>query len=197
MRIIGGEFRSRLIEMPKGVDIRPTQDKVRQAIFNVLGNKLSGVNVLELFAGSGAFGIEAISRGAKHVTFVDNNGICIKTIEKNIESLQIPYDKYEVIWANALSVFSRIQKEGNQYDLIFLDPPYYKNIARKCLSNIDDYDILSPCSLVVIEHFKKDSLSLELNNLVLEKEKQYGDTIISIFRKKQDEAEDSGISRDV
>jgi 16S rRNA (guanine966-N2)-methyltransferase len=184
MRIIGGEFRSRLIEMPKGVEIRPTQDKVRQAIFNVLGNSLSELNVLELFAGSGAFGIEAISRGAKHVTFVDNNGICIKTIEKNLESLQIPIDKFEVVWANAISIFPRMHKEGSQYDLIFLDPPYYKNIARKCLSNIDDYDILSPRSLVVIEHFKKDSLAFELKSLVLEKEKQYGDTVISIFRKR-------------
>jgi 16S rRNA (guanine(966)-N(2))-methyltransferase RsmD len=188
MRIIGGEFRSRLIEMPKGVEIRPTQDKVRQAIFNVLGN-VAGTNVLELFAGSGAFGIEAISRGAKYVTFVDNNSMCIKTMTKNLESLNV--------WANALSVFPRMEKEGNKYDLIFLDPPYYKNIARKCLSNIDAYDILSANCLVVIEHFKKDSLALDLNALVFEKEKQYGDTLISIFRKKHDETQDSGISRDI
>ena len=196
MRIIGGEFRSRLIEMPKGVEIRPTQDKVRQAIFNVLGN-VAGTNVLELFAGSGAFGIEAISRGAKYVTFVDNNSMCIKTMTKNLESLNVPDSKYELIWANALSVFPRMEKEGNKYDLIFLDPPYYKNIARKCLSNIDAYDILSPRSLVVIEHFKKDSLALDLNTLVFEKEKQYGDTLISIFRKKLDETQDSGLSRDI
>jgi 16S rRNA (guanine966-N2)-methyltransferase len=196
MRIIGGEFRSRLIEMPKGVDIRPTQDKVRQAVFNVLGNDLTGSNVLELFAGSGAFGIEAISRGAKYVTFVDNNSICIKTIRKNLESLGVEDGKFEIIWANALSILSRLEKEGNSYDLIFMDPPYYKNIARKCLSNIDAYDILAPHSLVVIEHFKKDSLALDLSTLVLEKEKQYGDTLISIFRKKHDESQNSGISGD-
>jgi 16S rRNA (guanine966-N2)-methyltransferase len=184
MRIIGGEFRSRLIEIPKGVEIRPTQDKVRQAIFNVLGNDLTGLNVLELFAGSGAFGIEAISRGARYVTFVDNNSICIKTIRKNLESLGVEDGKFELIWANALSILSRLEKEGNAYDLIFLDPPYYKNIARKCLSNIDAYDILSPHSLTVIEHFKKDNLALDLSNLVLEKEKQYGDTVISIFRQR-------------
>lgn len=196
MRIIGGEYRSRLISMPKGVDIRPTQDKVRQAIFNVLGNNVAGANVLELFAGSGAFGIEAISRGAKYVTFVDNNSICIRTIRQNLGSLAVPEDKYELVWANALSVFPRMEKEGNRYDLIFLDPPYYKNIARKCLSNIDAYDILSPNCLVVIEHFKKDSLALDLNNLVFEKEKQYGDTLISIFRKRHDEGQDSGLPGD-
>jgi 16S rRNA (guanine(966)-N(2))-methyltransferase RsmD len=182
--------------MPKGVEIRPTQDKVRQAIFNVLGNNLPGANVLELFAGSGAFGIEAISRGAKYVTFVDNNSICIKTIKKNLDSLGVEDARYELIWANALSVLSRLEKDDNKYDLIFLDPPYYKNIARKCLSNIDAYDILSPNSIVVVEHFKKDSLALDLSNLVLEKEKQYGDTLISIFRKKHEESQDSGISGD-
>jgi 16S rRNA (guanine(966)-N(2))-methyltransferase RsmD len=196
MRIIGGEFRSRLIEMPKGVDMRPTQDKVRQAIFNVLGN-VAGANVLELFAGSGAFGIEALSRGAKYVTFVDNNSICIKTIRKNLESLNVPESSYELVWANALSVFARMERDEGKFDLVFLDPPYYKNIARKCLSNIDAYDILSQNSLVVVEHFKKDSLEFDLKTLVFEKEKQYGDTVISIFRKKRDEVQDSGLSRDI
>ena len=80
MRIIGGEYRSRIIEMPRGVDIRPTQDKVREAIFNLIGD-VNNKNVLELFAGSGAFGIEAISRGARYAAFVDNNFTCAETIK--------------------------------------------------------------------------------------------------------------------
>jgi len=186
MRIVGGEYRSRLISMPKGVDIRPTQDKVRQAIFNILRN-ISGLKVLELFAGSGASGIEAVSRGASDVTFVDNNLICIETIRSNLESLTIPESKYELIHANALSIFPRLEKGGYRFDLVFLDPPYYKNIARKCLINMDSYDILTSHSLVVVEHFKKDNLNIDLHNLVFEKERGYGDTIISIFRKKHEE----------
>ena len=195
MRIIGGEFRSRLIAMPKGVDIRPTQDKVRQAIFNLLAD-VNGKRVLELFAGSGAFGIEAISRGASYAAFVDNNFRCAQTIRINMESLLIDMIYYDIIRANALSVLPRLAKAKKKFDLVFMDPPYHLGMAKKCLINIDSYDILAPNSLVVVEHFKKDSLAPDLSTLVLEKEKQYGDTLISIFRKKHEESQDSGISGD-
>ena len=110
MRIIGGEYKSRLIAMPKGIEIRPTQDKVREAIFNILGD-VSGKNALELFAGSGAFGIEAISRGAKCVTFVDNNFRCTKAIKANLGSLDVNASKYNIIRANALSALPRMAKQ--------------------------------------------------------------------------------------
>ncbi|MFA6079351.1 MAG: 16S rRNA (guanine(966)-N(2))-methyltransferase RsmD [Candidatus Omnitrophota bacterium] len=196
IRIIGGEFGGRFISMPKRVEIRPTQDKVREAIFNILGD-INDKNVLELFPGSGAFGIETISRGAKYVTFVDNNGICLDTIRENFESLGVDESKYELVRANALSIMSRLEKQETRYDIVFLDPPYYKNIARKCLINIDSYDILSPIGTVIVEHFKKDSVSLDLNNLVFEKERRYGDTVISIFRKKHEKTEAGHIPGDI
>ena len=140
MRIVGGEFRSRLISMPKGVDIRPTQDKVREAIFNVLGD-ISGRRVLELFAGTGAFGIEAISRGAKSATFVDNNFRCTQTIKLNLESLPVDDSKYDIIKSNALSILPRLAREEEKFDIVFLDPPYYQDMAKKCLLNMDAYDI--------------------------------------------------------
>lgn len=183
MRIIGGEYRSRLIMMPKGVKIRPTQDKVREAVFNILGD-VTGKNVLELFAGSGAFGIEAISRGARHTTFVDSNFRCVETIKANLVSLDIDDSAYDIIRANGLSVLPRLEKEDQKYDIVFLDPPYCKGIAKKCLINIDAYDILSQAGLVLIEHSRKDELTLDLTNLLLEKERRYGNTIISIFRKR-------------
>ena len=142
MRIIGGEYRSRQIMMPKGVEIRPTQDKVRQAVFNILGD-VNGKVVLELFAGSGAFGIEALSRGAKSVTFVDNNFSCIQTIKSNLESLDIPHSVYDLIRADAINVLARLGKQEEKFDIVFLDPPYYKGLAKKCLINIDNYDILT------------------------------------------------------
>jgi len=168
--------------MPKGVEIRPTQDKVRGAIFNILGD-ISAKNILDLFAGSGAFGIEALSRGASRATFVDNNSRCTETIKANIESLRIEDYQYDIIRSNALSVFPRLVKEEERFDIVFLDPPYYKDIARKCLINIDSYDILSPNALVVIEHFKKDSLESDLGTLFLEKQRVYGDTVITMFRR--------------
>ncbi|MDP3804398.1 MAG: 16S rRNA (guanine(966)-N(2))-methyltransferase RsmD [Candidatus Omnitrophota bacterium] len=182
MRIIGGEYRSRLISMPRGIDIRPTQDKVREAIFNLIGD-VNGKSVLELFAGSGAFGIEAISRGARYAAFVDNNFKCAETIKTNLESLGVAESKYEIIRANASSLLPRLEKEAEKPDIIFLDPPYHKGIARKCLINIDSYDILSPIGFVIVEHFKKDNIAVDLKSLILEKERRYADTVISIFRK--------------
>ena len=198
MRIIGGEYRSRLIEMPKGAEIRPTQDRVREAVFNLITPRMNGATVLDLFAGSGAFGIESISRGAVRAIFVENNSKCLETIQANLDSLDIPEACYEVVRANALSVFGRLAQAGERFDIIFLDPPYYRDMARKCLISIDSYDILTPNSLVVIEHFKKDLLTFDLKQLVFEKERRYGDTIISIYRKINDnEDEDRDIPRHI
>ncbi|MFH1189490.1 MAG: 16S rRNA (guanine(966)-N(2))-methyltransferase RsmD [Candidatus Omnitrophota bacterium] len=196
MRIIGGTFRSRLISMPKGVDIRPTQDKVREAIFNVLGD-IAGKHVLELFAGSGAFGIEAISRGARHVTFVDNNPRCIETIKMNLKSLEASGDLYDVIKADALKVFPGFAASGNKYDIVFIDPPYYRELAKKCLINADAYDILSRIGLVIVEHFKKDILETDLRTLAFNQDRRYGDTVITIFKRAYEKSKDSGLSGNI
>lgn len=182
MRIIGGEYRSRIIEMPKGVEIRPTQDRVREAIFNVLAD-VNGKRVLDLFAGSGAYGLEAISRGAEHATFVENNSRCLATIQSNIDSLKIPETKYTVLRSSVLTSMPRLEKDGERFDLVFVDPPYHKDMARKCLIHLDYYDILSKINLIVVEHFKSDSLEADLDSVRIEKEREYGDTVISIFRK--------------
>ncbi|MBN2452753.1 MAG: 16S rRNA (guanine(966)-N(2))-methyltransferase RsmD [Candidatus Omnitrophica bacterium] len=195
MRIIGGEFRSRLISAPKGVDIRPTQDKVREAIFNILGD-ISGRNVLELFAGSGAIGIEAISRGAGHVTFVDNNPRCINTIRDNLCSLGVDAARYDIIKADAVSIPARLNKSGRKFDVIFLDPPYYHDIAKNCLINIDAYDILAPIGLVFVEHFKKDSLASDLKTLAFSQERRYGDAMVTIYG-RHDKDQNSGLSGNI
>jgi 16S rRNA (guanine(966)-N(2))-methyltransferase RsmD len=182
MRIIGGEYRSRIIDMPKGAQIRPTQDRVREAVFNVLAD-VHGKRVLDLFAGSGAYGLEAISRGAGHATFVENNSRCLETIKSNIESLRVPEAKCAVLRSSAYMALSRLENDGERFDLIFIDPPYHKDMAKKCLRYIDYYDILSPLGLIVAEHFRTDSLEDEFNTIIPEKERRYGDTVITIFRK--------------
>jgi len=182
MRIIGGEYRSRIIDMPKGADVRPTQDRVRESVFNILAD-VNGKKVLDLFAGSGAYGLEALSRGAEHATFVENNSRCLATIESNIESLKIPESRYRVLRSSAYMVLDHLYRDEETFDLMFIDPPYHKDMAKKCLLYIDYYDILSPTGLIVVEHFKADSLEAELNNLIPEKERKYGDTVITIFKK--------------
>lgn len=182
MRIIGGEYKSRSIAMPRGVEMRPTQDKVREALFNILGD-ITGKRVLELFAGSGAFGIEAISRGAGSVTFVDNNFRCVQAIKSNLASLGVPDSKYNIAKADALKFPAKVAGTGQAYDIVFLDPPYYRDMAKKCLINIDHYDIVAPVGLVIAEHFKKDALGVELERIVFVEERRYGDTVITILKR--------------
>jgi len=196
MRIIGGEYRSRQIAMPRGVDIRPTQDKVREAIFNILGD-ISGRRVLELFAGSGAFGIEALSRGVEHVTFVDNNFKCANTIRLNLESLHIANNKCNIIKSDAFTAIPKLKESAGQFDIVFMDPPYYKEMAKKCLIIADGCDILSRIGLMLVEHFKKDALPLDLKTLTMQEERRYGDAVITIFRRSYDKSEDRGLPGNV
>lgn len=181
MRIIGGEHRSRLIEIPKGVATRPTQDKVRQAVFNILGD-VSGKAVLDLFAGSGAFGIEAVSRGASRATFVENNIKCLQVIKRNLDSLKIGMERYGIIRSDALGAPCKLAESGARFDIIFMDPPYYRDMAKNCLINIDSCDILPQFAMVVVEHHRKDGLPTGLKRLVLYKERKYGDTLITIYK---------------
>ncbi|HPM42383.1 MAG TPA: 16S rRNA (guanine(966)-N(2))-methyltransferase RsmD [Candidatus Omnitrophota bacterium] len=181
MRIIGGLYKSRLIEMPKGTDIRPTQDKVRQAVFNILRD-VNGMRALDLYAGSGAYGIEAISRGAGHATFVENNARCVQTISSNLQLLKVDSLKYDIIRLKAEEAVSRLGSEAKLFDLVFVDPPYYEGLAKKCLITLDACDILAQSALVVIEHYKRDDLPAELTKLKLLTERRYSDTKISIFR---------------
>ena len=185
MRIIGGEYKSRSIAMPRGVEMRPTQDKIREAIFNILGD-INGKKVLELFAGSGAFGMEAISRGAGSVAFVDNNFRCIQTIKSNLKSLGVSDSRYSVIKTNALNFSAKLKPVSEKFDIIFLDPPYYMNMAKKCLINMDSCDIVSPVGLIIVEHFKKDALDTELERFVFVDERRYGDTVVTILRRKDE-----------
>ncbi len=182
--------------MPKGVEMRPTQDKVREAIFNILGD-ITGCRVLELFAGSGAFGIEAISRGAAYVTFVDNNFRCVETVVSNLKSLGVGNDSYNVIRSDAIKVLPKLETGGEKFDIIFMDPPYYKELSKKCLISVNSYDILTPVGLVLVEHFKKDILPADLNIIRLDQERRYGDTVITIFRRRDEKYQNSSLPGNV
>ena len=181
MRIIGGRYGSRIIAIPKGVHVRATQDKVREAIFNILGD-IGGRSVLDLFAGSGAMGIEALSRGASRSTFVDISSRCTETILSNLLRLGITLDSFEIVRSDALKFLDGVALRGTKFDIVMIDPPYQDPAAINCLINADNHDILSPYGILVAEHHKKDSLAADLRNLVLLKERRYGDTVVSIYR---------------
>jgi len=185
MKILSGEFKGRRIEIPKGAEIRPTSDKVRESLFNIIKDRVVGASVLDLFAGSGSLGIEALSRGAENVIFIDLQKRCADTIKKNLGELQIaPGRKARVYHNDAFKAIKKLGDLKSRFDLIFLDPPYYGNMTRKCLIYIPNYDILKYSYLIVCEHFKKDLLPDKIECLVKSHQARYGDTVLTFYAGK-------------
>lgn len=179
MRIISGKYKGRLVRMPKG--IRPTQDKVRKALFDILGD-IAGMSFLDLFAGSGAVGIEALSRGIEKVVFVEKERACVKAIDDNLSLLHCLH--YSVIASDTAEAIRILSQQDERFDLIFLDPPYYNDLAKKALQTLSAYDILTPTGFVIAQHFKKDNLPDSLGDLMLFKQARYGDTALSFYKKR-------------
>ena len=194
MKIIGGEFKGRRIEIPKGVDIRPTSDKVREALFNIIKDQVGEASVLDLFAGSGSLGIEALSRGAKKAVFIDIQRKCIDSIKRNLKNLPLSA-KVEVYQNDAFKAIKKLSDLKLRFDIILLDPPYYDNILKKSLLYICNYDILNHSNLVVCEHFKKDIMPDRLECLSKRRQVRYGDTLLSFYARGEDEK--SSISGDI
>jgi len=193
MRITTGMYKGRNLVMPEG--IRPTQNMVRKAIFDILGN-VEGLTFLELYAGSGAVGLEALSRGAKSLKLVENNRNSLIAIKENIEILKA--QSCELLQQDAIRAIEYFSKNSEKFDIIFLDPPYYLKskviqgsldeeltLAKKTLQSLNACDILSPDGLVVVQHFQKDSLPDNLGVLSLLKRSSYGTTILSIYHKER------------
>ncbi|MDD4953684.1 MAG: 16S rRNA (guanine(966)-N(2))-methyltransferase RsmD [Candidatus Omnitrophica bacterium] len=179
MRIMTGKYKGKAIHMPKG--IRPTQNKVRKAIFDILGD-ITGLSFLEIFAGSGAVGFEAVSRGVAELVLIEYNRDCQLAIRRNIESLAIKSCSLYPHEADQAVRF--LHKEGRRFDIIFLDPPYYQGLSKKALQTLEAYDILAPDGFIVVQHFTKDKLPRENGQLVLVKESEYGDTVLSFYKKQ-------------
>ena len=174
--------------MPKG--IRPTQNRVRKAIFDILGD-VKGLSLLELFAGSGAVGLEALSRGASGVVFVENNRNAQLAINSNIQALKL--QNCLLMSRRAEETIPFLHKSGRKFDIIFMDPPYSKggtlgkdsveSLAKKTLQMLGAYDILAPNGFVIVQHFKRDSLDKESAGLHLVKKAKYGDALLSFYQR--------------
>ena len=180
MKVISGTLKGRNIN---GYDIdgtRPTMDRVKESVFGMIQDYLKNSTVLDLFAGSGQLGIETISNGAKLCYFIDHNKETIKILNKNISDLNIQ-DKCKVIhtdWKKALNEFGN---QGIKFDLIFIDPPYDYDVYEKILDKVSTLDLLKTNGLIILEHSNllfKDSY----NNLILFKEKKYGNKSVNIYK---------------
>lgn len=179
MRIIGGEHSSRRLVTLDGEKTRPTLDKVKEAVFSSLGGTFVGGNVLDLYAGSGAIGLEALSRGFDKAIFVDANRAAINIINKNIASLKYE-DRCQVLNVKDLKALELLV--NNKFDLIYLDPPYHHRQDDKVLAFIDEHEMLNNGGQLVIESLKEESYIAEYKHMAYVKEKIYGITKITYYK---------------
>ena len=180
MRITGGKARGRVLFSPKGMDIRPTTDRVREAIFNIIGQDLSELTVLDLFAGTGSLGLEALSRGADHAVFIDNSNQSVNLIKKNIALCGFE-DSATIIKTDLKKGWLLNHPMLKTLDLIFLDPPYGKDLIIPLLEWMSGTDMLQKSSRVVAELSKKENLPTIIKQLEMTDIRLYGDTKIIIY----------------
>jgi 16S rRNA (guanine(966)-N(2))-methyltransferase RsmD len=195
VRIITGEYRGRKLETPTGYDVRPTTDKVKEAIFNLLMHDLADAVCVDLFAGTGNLGLEALSRGASRCYFCDHARDSLNLIKTNIQKCGAQ-DRSVVIAGDYTKALGRI---GEQADIFLLDPPYRAGLYEKCLELIDSLDLLREGGIIIAEHGVRDQVPEATGRLVRVRERRYGKIMVSIYRHAEeidDIAEDDSIEED-
>jgi 16S rRNA (guanine966-N2)-methyltransferase len=183
LRVISGIWRGRWIKSGKdrpGGSLRPTSDRVRTSLFDRLTPDLPGARVLDLFAGTGALGIEALSRGAAHATFVEQSPGVVRLLEKNLAEL----DARNAAVRNdeALHAIRTFRRTGVRFDLIVVDPPYASGLASRVTVELDLEPLLDPGGLLVVEHDRREELPPVRQALALDDERRYGDTVLTFYR---------------
>jgi len=177
MRVTGGAGRGRRLKVPSGSRVRPTSDKVKQALFNILGDRVADASFLDLYAGAGGVGIEALSRDAGRVVFVDASRDSLAVVKQNIARTGLG-DRAQAV-LSAVETF--LKKKSETFDIIFLDPPYAEEM-RPLLELIADSGIMKPDGVVIAEHFKKQPSPKHAGVLGLYREARYGDTVLAFYK---------------
>ena len=184
MRIIAGKYRGRRLKSPPSLETRPTSDRLRETLFNILAPRIKHARFLDLCAGSGAVGIEALSRDAAHGTFIDQSRPACALIETNLEMLNIEPKVFEVLVAEALEFLRRrVQKVSELFDIIYYDPPYAADHGV-VLDYIAEHrkSLLREDGLVIVEHPRKQELSAEFGELRRYRELKQGDSCLSFYQ---------------
>ena len=180
MRVITGSARGVRLKTPEGLDTRPTTERVKEALFSAIQFEIEGRRVLDLFAGSGQLGIEALSRGAERAVFVDAGKNAAALVKENLRRAKLS-DKAQVIQTDYLSYLSRCREK---FGLIFLDPPYAEKFLETALEKIVEFDILSSGGIIVAERPEGKALPMEFAGYTRSKDYHYGITLITLYRKQ-------------
>jgi 16S rRNA (guanine966-N2)-methyltransferase len=186
VRVIAGSAKGRRLATIRTLALRPTPDRVREALFNILGVQIDGAALLDLFAGSGAVGLEALSRGARLAMFVEVHAPACRLIEKNLRLCGL-YEHATVWCDDVLNVLPTLQKQGQTFDVIFLDPPYRAALVEDALQQLGDGRLLSGSGQVIAEHFFKRELLERYGRLRRVRVARFGDVALSFYRLEDQE----------
>ncbi len=187
MRIIAGKFRGRRLKSPPDARTRPTSDRLRETLFNVLAPRIEGARFLDLCAGTGAVGIEALSRGARNVTFVDQSRKMCALIEENVGALGPSDEQCEIVTAEASEYLRRrVRKPNPPFDIVFFDPPYEANYEAVLILTAENAArLIALDAIVVVEHYRKKDLADEFGQLRRYRTLKQGDSVLSFYRPGQ------------
>lgn len=178
MRVIAGSAKGRKLKPPRRSETRPILDRVKVALFDILGGVVVDAEFLDLFAGTGSVGIEALSRGAKRASFVEHSRDAVRVIKENLALTGLA-DRALVLHQDVFKFLA--QARGKQYDVIYVAPPQYRDLVPRTLQALDSIKLLSPQGIIVAQWFPKERTPVELHNLQLTMERQYGDTLLSFY----------------
>ena len=181
MRVISGSARGTILKTIENLSTRPTTDRVKENMFNLIPGGFYDERILDLFAGSGALGLEALSRGGEDAVFVDSNPKCVSVMKENIEKCRFA-DKSKVLMMSVEAAFAKLEGE-EAFNVVFMDPPYNKNFVIQTLTGLVKYDIIAFDGLVVIDHEHLEVLPESIEGYEKLKERKYGRSVVSIFRR--------------
>ena len=180
MRVIGGVYRGRRISAPAGFDVRPTSDRLRETLFNIIAPQIEGSRFLDICAGSGAVGIEALSRGASSVTFIDRSRRACAVIESNLATLGVTSNA-TIINREAVSALKRLARDAAKFDIVFFDPPYASEIYSQVMRRLAASGLLNPQAIVITEHRAKTPPAAEFEGLRVFREVKQGESALTFY----------------
>ncbi len=181
MRVIGGSDRGRHLRAPRGLRTRPTADRTRVALFDILGPAVAGMRVLDLFAGTGAVGIEALSRGAARAVFVERDRDALRALRANLAALRLGREQARVVAGDAVAVLPVLEASEAPFDLVFLDPPYAGDLAARALAALARGALLGPGARVVVQHSVRTPLPVPAGLRPGREPRRFGDTTLTFL----------------
>ncbi len=180
--MIGGAERGRRLRAPRGLRTRPTADRVREALFDILGPAIRGKRVLDLFAGTGAVGIEALSRGAARAVFVERDREALRALRANLAALGLDRARARVVAGNALAALRALARSEGPFDLVFVDPPYAGDLAARAVAALAGGTLLAAGARVVVQHSTKAALPASAGALRADETRRFGESALTFFR---------------